>query len=182
MSKYFIVTDSKIETALNEFQKGRSAVIKARHAFADEHFPGWHELEHYEGSEWCVVYKRDDHGTTKIPDHMKFEKRGNGSSCTPLKKTAKGKEIAALMEALPPLEGHRAAAKIIGLNTFQMIDGQLANLAPGVSRIKHGKHKGKFLISLSSGAKFDNKGCKRISDVEAEEIEKAKPRRKKSTR
>jgi hypothetical protein len=181
MSKYFLVTDSEMSAALDAFQKGRTAVIKARHNFADKHFPGCHEIEHYEGLRWSVVYKADDHGRTTIPDYMKFDK-GSGRGCSPLKKTAKGKELASLMADLEPLQGHHAAAKIIGLNTFQVIDGQLANLSPGVSRVKHGEHKGKFLITLSSGAKFDAKGCERISDVEAEAIQKPAKKKKAATK
>lgn len=181
MSKYFVVVDSKKNEQFEAFQKGRSRVIKARMAFADEHFPGWHEIEHYEGLRWHVIYKPTGHfGATEIPDYMKFEK--GSLSCTPLKKTAKGKEIAALMDALPPLEGHSAAAKIIGLDQFQFIDGGLMRIAPGVERIKHGEHEGKFLISICSDAKFAADGCKRISDVEAESIRTPKPTKRKKAR
>lgn len=180
MSKYFIVTDTEMSAALEKFQKDRSAAVKARHKFADEHFPGWYELEHYEGSRFSVVYKTDAHGRTEIPDYMKFDK-GSSRGCSPLKKTAKGKEIATLMDALPPLKGHSAAAEIINLKTFQVIDGQFVSIAPGVSRVKHGKHKGKFLISISSDAEFKAVGCQRIADVEAEAIKKPVSRRKKTS-
>jgi hypothetical protein len=172
MSKFYVVTDKALIEKLNDFNKDRDAALKARHDFAKKHFPDFHEIHHYEGSRWGVTYRPDERGFTKIPAYMRDDRKLG--MCVPLKKSPKGKKIAEAMDELPALKGGGTACEIMDIQRFQFIGSGLVSLSPGLSLIKQGPHKGKYLLSIHDDVAFKEKGCKRISDLEAEKIKKAK--------
>lgn len=183
MTKYYVVQSPELNLVLAGMDKRRQEVAKLRHEFAKKNFPGHENVHNHEGKLWRVGYPSDASGKTEIPPYMRWE--GDHGGCVPMKKTAEGKRLAKEMEALDPMPGHGDLCDFIGLQRFQWYDGGLRTVSPGMQQITKGPYKSKHLLFIPGEAKFENKACIRVSDIEAEEIiaaEEKATKRKKPTK